>query len=296
MNSLTILGYVIAMCLAPVAPFVVMQWARKVWIAAKALRVLSRERRTGESLYDTAEAIAGDAHNWRGMTSPRSDLKVGEISYRQSVGRTFRNGQTQKVVVLDVDGDGHVDLDHAREQLAKVVTLLESLPSSSVAERRNLESRRDALISEIAQGPGGGACIGDSNEHAFASDLIAPQPPPQNSDGPALWPMIISELGDSETERLVAIDMQERHEFGMAKYGVPLVVKNGRDHLVDAYQEMLDGAAYTRAACELISQNPEWKEESSLVRKRWSGLSQIYVDLLDMAKELRAMIHDRDGK
>ncbi len=41
---------------------------------------------------------------------------------------------------------------------------------------------------------------------------------------------------------------QARHEFGLAKYGTPLRTANGRDALVDALQEALDGMVYARAA------------------------------------------------
>src|SRR5882724_2434431 len=43
-------------------------------------------------------------------------------------------------------------------------------------------------------------------------------------------------------------DMRERDELGRARYGTPLTTNNGRDPLVDAYQEMLDGVAYLKAA------------------------------------------------
>lgn len=226
MNALSFLGYAIALALAPVAPFIVARWVRAAWHAGKALRVLLRERRTGETLYDTAEAIAGDAHNWRGMV---------EVS---------------DAPALTLDGEAC------------------TAPASGVVR------------------------VGDSRERATSADLVAPQPPPQNSDGPALWPLIISELGDSETDRLVAIDMQQRHEFGMAKYGVPLVASNGRDHLADAYQEALDGVVYLRAAIE--SQLDRRVDETDT--RELKGLHQLYVDALDMAKEIRELIRERDGR
>ena len=80
-----------------------------------------------------------------------------------------------------------------------------------------------------------------------------PEPAPQNQDGPALWPMIIAELEQEADPAylLVAKDARERHEFGVKKYGVPLVANNGRNHLRDAYQELLDLIVYLRAHCEL---------------------------------------------
>ncbi len=49
---------------------------------------------------------------------------------------------------------------------------------------------------------------------------------------------------------LTLLDMRERDRVGRARYGVPLTSHNGRDQLVDAYQEALDLAAYLRAVIE----------------------------------------------
>lgn len=121
---------------------------------------------------------------------------------------------------------------------------------------------------------------------------VAPQPAPQNQDGPALWPMIIRELGESELDRLLAADMLQRHEFGVAKYGVPLVASNGRDHLADAYQEFLDTIVYLRASIERsLNKRVDKTNTRELAR-----LHQLYVDTLDSAKEIRELILARDGK
>ena len=65
--------------------------------------------------------------------------------------------------------------------------------------------------------------------------MNAPQPPPEKSGHPAVW-------------FLVMADMQQRDEDGRRKYGTPLQPHNGRDALVDAYQEALDLAVYLRQA------------------------------------------------
>lgn len=67
--------------------------------------------------------------------------------------------------------------------------------------------------------------------------LITPQPSPTPSAGPNCWDLVIA-------------DMRERDQFGRAKYGTPLQPFNGRDPLVDAYQEVLDLAVYLRQAIE----------------------------------------------
>lgn len=49
---------------------------------------------------------------------------------------------------------------------------------------------------------------------------------------------------------LVVADMQERNEIGKVKYGTPLQTHNGRNGLVDAYQEALDLVVYLRQRIE----------------------------------------------
>ena len=43
---------------------------------------------------------------------------------------------------------------------------------------------------------------------------------------------------------LVLVDMGDRDAVGRERYGTPLTSGNGRDHLVDAYQEQLDACVY----------------------------------------------------
>ncbi|AVP71255.1 hypothetical protein [Prescottella equi] len=49
---------------------------------------------------------------------------------------------------------------------------------------------------------------------------------------------------------LVSVDLQQRKEFGLGKYGTTLQPGNGRDSLLDAYEEVLDLAVYLRNAIE----------------------------------------------
>lgn len=49
---------------------------------------------------------------------------------------------------------------------------------------------------------------------------------------------------------LVITDMRERDNVGCERYGTPLQANNGRDALVDAYQEALDLVVYLRQAIE----------------------------------------------
>lgn len=66
---------------------------------------------------------------------------------------------------------------------------------------------------------------------------IADQPAPRPGNGRPIWDLVIE-------------DMKERDHVGRARYGRPLQAGNGRDALVDAYQEALDLAVYLRQAIE----------------------------------------------
>ena len=66
---------------------------------------------------------------------------------------------------------------------------------------------------------------------------VADQPPPIPNGKPAVWGLVIA-------------DMRERDQVGRQRYGTPLQPGNGRDALVDAYQEALDHAVYLRQEIE----------------------------------------------
>ena len=61
------------------------------------------------------------------------------------------------------------------------------------------------------------------------------QPAPKTNDKPAVWSMVMR-------------DMVDRDIFGAEKYRTRLQPGNGRDFLVDAYQEALDLVVYLRGA------------------------------------------------
>jgi hypothetical protein len=66
-------------------------------------------------------------------------------------------------------------------------------------------------------------------------EMIEDQPAPVPNDKPAVWSLVIE-------------DMQARDALGRERYGTPLQPFNGRDALVDAYQEALDLVVYLRQA------------------------------------------------
>jgi hypothetical protein len=65
--------------------------------------------------------------------------------------------------------------------------------------------------------------------------LVAPEPLPSKNELSFMWPNAI--------ERIIEIAKQ-RDEFGANKYGTRLQPFNGRDPLVDAFQEGLDQLVY----------------------------------------------------
>jgi hypothetical protein len=77
--------------------------------------------------------------------------------------------------------------------------------------------------------------LGHSREGEAVSDINKPQPPPIRSEHPQVWPMVLA-------------DMEQRHIDGARKYGIALQPHNGRDYLIDAYQEAMDLCVYLRGA------------------------------------------------
>ena len=73
------------------------------------------------------------------------------------------------------------------------------------------------------------------------STHIDPQPPPIPAAGD-VWADLIPGLPE-----ILQPYATERRAQGIERYGVPLQVDNGRDHLLDLFQEQLDGIAYLRA-------------------------------------------------
>lgn len=95
------------------------------------------------------------------------------------------------------------------------------------------------------------------------------QPPPQPSTGDC-WLAVIS---DASSPKLIA-DMRERRDMGIRKHGTPLQPNNGRDAVVDCYQEVLDSIVYCKQA----------------VIEGRDGMLSVYRSLLAVAGELREIM------
>ena len=64
----------------------------------------------------------------------------------------------------------------------------------------------------------------------------------------AAQPEPLPKNGKQDVVDLVLADIQARVEMGYQKYGTKLQTFNGRDALLDAYQEALDLVMYLRQA------------------------------------------------
>ena len=87
--------------------------------------------------------------------------------------------------------------------------------------------------------------------------------------------------------RLVQDDLEERLVFGMRKYGQPLQAHNGRNALLDGYEEILDLAVYLKTFME------ERRDMLSHVKAIESHLTMVYrgvepvPSVVSHARELR---------
>lgn len=79
--------------------------------------------------------------------------------------------------------------------------------------------------------------------------LLCEQPASAQTGSRPVWEMVIADVEQWGAQAaLLLSDMRDRDAKGRARYGVPLTADNGRDHLIDAYQELLDGSVYLKAA------------------------------------------------
>lgn len=90
-------------------------------------------------------------------------------------------------------------------------------------------------------------------------------------------------------------DMEERRVHGIEKYGKPVQPFNGRDPLIDLYQELLDACVYTRQAIEERSAivAKEREECAKLIEEQSRMVSAIFGNdrheaiCCDLAKAIR---------
>lgn len=82
---------------------------------------------------------------------------------------------------------------------------------------------------------------------------IIDQPSPKEGNGTPVWDLVIGDIDcycDKSIKGKVISDMKDRDKIGEARYGTRLLAFNGRNALIDAYQEFLDGVVYLRQELE----------------------------------------------
>lgn len=127
--------------------------------------------------------------------------------------------------------------------------------------------------------------------------LNVPQSPPIYNPGqPAVWDLVLADLGASPASSVwdsimlgkarnttlldvFAADVRERDGMGTAKYNTRLQTFNGRDPLIDFYQELMDAVAYSRQAYEEGKDHP-YKNQ----------LWHAYERTLELALDVRLLI------
>lgn len=129
---------------------------------------------------------------------------------------------------------------------------------------------------------------------------IVDQPPPKVMDRRPSWDLVIEHVEgrrsalSADVVDLVVTDMRARDVVGRQRYGVPLTSGNGRDHLIDAYEEALDFAAYITAELDEHGASPDGLID---VRAPLSShLVRVQAMLWDHVRtivQLRALIEER---
>lgn len=108
------------------------------------------------------------------------------------------------------------------------------------------------------------------------------QDAPRKNDHKPVWEAVIEDelkTGSSFNEVYIVEDMKARNQKGIETYGTPLQPFNGRDALLDAYEEALDLLVYLKQA------NIEKSDQYSL----------LYSDARRLATAIRAELYLRDG-
>lgn len=121
--------------------------------------------------------------------------------------------------------------------------------------------------------------------------VIDPQPAPiARADRTPSWELVMVDarrIGAPITERILD-DMAERHATGTKKYGVPLTAGDGRNHLIDAYQEALDLMVYLRQ--ELDERGVSLENDEVTVTQSDAVVLRLYVATFGPVVSLRNLI------
>lgn len=169
-----------------------------------------------------AVALAGDAMNGA-QTQTGRNIWFDERQHGEACGvRAGGNcscGHWENVLAIEAE---------SRQPLVEQITIID----------RHQRNRDHAYASDCDACNPLIAMLGNrivvNSEETIA--LVVEQPPPRPASGD-MWKSVIE-------------DMETRRQFGIEQYGTPLQAHNGRDALVDSYQEALDLCVYLRQAIE----------------------------------------------
>jgi hypothetical protein len=99
---------------------------------------------------------------------------------------------------------------------------------------------------------------------ADAATVVLP-PPLARPDEPACWDFVLAALDTARPDPIdeqLRADMAARDAFGLAKYGQRLKTNDGRNPLVDGFQELLDLVVYlAKDAAEVEQKYGKWSNE-----------------------------------
>jgi len=138
--------------------------------------------------------------------------------------------------------------------------------------------------------------------------LIVDQPAPIVTNRRPTWDIVTAYVEQfrrdsahatlADVVSLVLVDMRERDSVGRARYKTPLTSGNGRDHLVDAYQECLDACVYLMNELDEhgVSATTALSEEAFPDRsQRWylHDVQQLFVSQVRLSITLRAVMEER---
>lgn len=106
-------------------------------------------------------------------------------------------------------------------------------------------------------------------------EAAIPQPPPKK--------------GSVDIYPLVLADIEARVKAGRQKYGIPLQAHNGRNALMDLYQEQIDALMYTRQELEERQKNDKLIERIGILilenRDFFGGTPANDVETLQLAAD-----------
>lgn len=96
-----------------------------------------------------------------------------------------------------------------------------------------------------------------------AATVVLP-PPEHRPDEPAVWDIVLRRMAavPAPIDERLRQDIAERNAMGIEKYGQPLKANDGRDPLVDGFQEALDLVVYlAKDDVETEQEHGRWSSE-----------------------------------